>query len=154
MVENEFTKIQFRKRKVVCGDPQTCSGCRTCEVICSLRKEGAIDLSRSRIYVKSDPFTGSFFPIVCHQCADAPCYHACPANAIEIEPAHGTFFVNEENCTGCGACEEACPFQAIRLDREKQKALKCDLCQGDPQCFQWCPMNALGAITYGGEIPK
>lgn len=73
----EFTEVHFRKRRAVSSDGKTCSGCRTCEVICSLSHEGEIDLERSRLYIRSNPFKGSFFPVVCHQCSDAPCYYAC-----------------------------------------------------------------------------
>ncbi|MGE5254497.1 MAG: hypothetical protein ACM3N7_11075 [Planctomycetaceae bacterium] len=43
---------------------------------------------------------------------------------------------------------------ATGLDAEGKKAWKCDFCGGDPQCFAWCPANALGVVEFGGEIPK
>jgi carbon-monoxide dehydrogenase iron sulfur subunit len=150
----EFSKILFRKRKTLSADPKVCAGCRTCEVICSLSHEESVDLERSRIYLRSDPFKGSFIPMICHQCADAPCYDACPESAIEIEPLSGMVFIREEKCTGCRCCEKACPFKVIRFDPEKNKVFKCDLCHGDPQCVHWCPMNALGITEFGGTIPK
>jgi len=150
----EFTKIRFRKRKTLSADPKICAGCRTCEVICSLTHEGAVDLERSRIYIRSDPFKGSFIPAICHQCSDVPCAEACPESAIEIEPHSGTVLIREEICTGCRSCEKACPFKAIRFDPEKEKAFKCDLCKGEPQCVHWCPVNALGITVYGGSIPQ
>lgn len=150
----EFTEVHFRKRRTVSADSKVCAGCRTCEVICALTHEGLIDLERSRIFIKSNPFKGSFIPVVCHQCSDAPCYYACPDSAIEIERTFGTALIAEEKCTGCRACEEACPFGVIRFDQEKNKAFKCDFCQGDPECVKWCPVNALGITEFGGEIPK
>jgi len=149
-----FLEIHSRKRKTVSGDPKTCAGCRTCEIICSLSHEGCINPERSRIFVKSNPFNGSFIPMVCHQCSDAPCFYACPESAIEIEVNYGTVLINEQRCTGCRACEEACPFKVIRLDPETNKTLKCDFCYGAPECVKWCPMNALGITEFGGEIPK
>lgn len=62
--------------------------------------------------------------------------------------------IREERCTGCRACEEACPFKVIRFDGEKGKALKSDFCQGEPECVKWCPMNALGVTQYGGEVGR
>jgi carbon-monoxide dehydrogenase iron sulfur subunit len=150
----EFIDVHFRKRKALSANPKTCSGCRTCETICSLSHEGMVDLERSRIYIKANPFKGSFVPMVCHQCSDAPCYYACPESAIEIEGYNGTVVIHQEKCTGCHACEKACPFKVIRFDEERKKAFKCDFCHGDPECVKWCPVNALGTTQYGGEIPK
>lgn len=150
----QFSEINFRKRKTVSANHKVCAGCRTCEVICSLSHEGYVALERSRIYIKSNPFKGSFIPMVCCQCSNAPCYYNCPKSAIEIEGQYGTVMINEEKCVGCRTCEEVCPFKVIRFDQEKKKAFKCDFCNGDPECVKWCPMNALGIIEFGGEIAK
>lgn len=154
MMKHEYTKVHFRRRRALVGEGKACSGCQTCAVVCSLVHEGEVDLMRARLTIKSNSFAGSFNPQVCHQCADAPCYYACPEGAMEIEAVNGTVLILEEKCTGCGACAQACPFRAIRLDEEKKKAWKCDFCGGNPQCFQWCPANALGVVEFGGEIPK
>ncbi len=150
----EFIEVHFRKRKALSANPKICSGCRTCETICSLAHEGMVDLERSRIYIKANPFKGSFVPVICHQCSDAPCYYACPESAIEIEADHGTVEIHQEKCTGCRSCEKACPFKVIRFDEEKEKVFKCDFCHGDPECVKWCPVNALGITQFGGEVPK
>jgi anaerobic carbon-monoxide dehydrogenase iron sulfur subunit len=123
-------------------------------VICSLSHEGSVDLERSRIRIKSNSFKGSFIPIICHQCADAPCHGACPESAIEIEAVSGLVSIREERCTGCRACEKACSFHAIRFDPDKKRVFKCDLCRGEPACVNWCPVNALGITEFGGTIPK
>lgn len=151
---SEFRDIHFRKRKSVVGDSKICSGCRICEMICSLRHESLIAPERSCIQIKSNSFKGSYIPIICHQCSDAPCLYACPESAIAIEKNYGTVIINEEKCSGCRSCEKACPFRAIRFPQGGNIPLKCDLCHGDPQCVQWCPMNALGVVEFGGKIPK
>jgi carbon-monoxide dehydrogenase iron sulfur subunit len=152
-MERPFVEIHFRKRKALAVDATVCSGCRICEVICSVIHEGTVDLERSRIYVKSNPFEGSFNPIVCRQCPDAPCLKACPESAIVINEKDGTVMIVDEECSGCRLCEEACPFAAIRFDQERHKAFKCDFCQGNPECVKWCPTSALGIIEFGGEYP-
>jgi anaerobic carbon-monoxide dehydrogenase iron sulfur subunit len=152
-MDQRFTDIHFRKRRTVTANPKVCAGCRTCEVICSLTHEGAIDPERSRIRVRSNAFAGSFHPQICHQCSDVPCYYACPETAIKIGSL-GEAVIEEEKCTGCRACEKACPFKVIRFDAEKRKALKCDLCKGTPECVRWCPVSALGVTDFGGEIPR
>ena len=150
----DFSSLHFRARNAVTADPKVCSGCKTCEIICSLTHEGAVDPGRARIYVKSNAFKGSFIPMVCRQCADAPCYQACPESAITIHAETGIVLIDEHLCTGCRLCEKACPFNAIRFDPLKEKAFKCDLCGGAPQCVDWCPMNALGTTRFGGTVPK
>jgi carbon-monoxide dehydrogenase iron sulfur subunit len=98
-----FVRVHFRKRRTVSADSKTCAGCRTCEVVCSLIHEGRIDLIRSRIFIKSNPFKGAFVPLICHQCSDAPCFYACTESAIEIEETYGTVLINKGKCTGCRA---------------------------------------------------
>ena len=154
MVEANYSKIRFRKRKTLVVESKVCSGCRTCETICAITHEGCIDLEKSRIDLKSNAFKGSFIPRICRQCADAPCYYACPESAIQIADGDGTVRIIEEKCTGCRSCESACPYQMIRFDGKKDVAFKCDFCNGTPQCVAWCPMNALGTATFGGPIPK
>ena len=154
MPDSNYAKIRFRARSTLVAESRVCSGCRTCETICSLVHEGRIDLAKSRIHLKSNAFKGSFIPLVCRQCADAPCYYACPEDAIRIDDKDGTVNILEDRCTGCRACESACPYQMIQFDEEKNSAYKCDFCKGDPQCVKWCPMNALGTSTFGGSIPK
>jgi Fe-S-cluster-containing hydrogenase component 2 len=149
-----FSKRHFRKRKAVSADAKVCAGCRTCEMICSLSHEGCIDMGKSRIMVTSNPFKGSFAPRVCHQCADFPCCYACPEDAIGVDRGSGIVLINAERCTGCRACEEACPYNVIGYDAENKKAFKCDFCNGDPECVKWCPVNALGITEFGGEVFK
>lgn len=148
----EQSKIFFRKRETVIANPDSCSGCRICQMICSLTHEGAIDIERSRIRVTSDPFKGTSTIVVCRQCHDAPCYYACPESAIGFDRTNGAVVIDGERCNGCRRCEEACPFDAILFSEGDRKAYKCDLCGGDPECVKWCPMNSLGTSVFGGEL--
>jgi Fe-S-cluster-containing hydrogenase component 2 len=56
-------------------------------------------------------------------------------------------FIDAEKCNGCGLCAEHCYLGMIRMDRESGKALKCDLCGGDPACVRYCPVGALEKIA-------
>ena len=153
-MSQEYTRIHFRGRKALSVESKVCAGCRTCEVICSLSHEGQVDLERARLYVKANPFSGSFIPQVCRQCSDAPCFYACPESAIEIEKVNGTVIIDSEKCSGCGTCVAACPFKVIRFDKERNRAFKCDFCKGSPECVKWCPVNALGVVEFRGEVPR
>jgi Fe-S-cluster-containing hydrogenase component 2 len=36
-----------------------------------------------------------------------------------------------------------CPFGVISINPDKKEMIKCDLCEGNPQCVKWCPTGAL-----------
>lgn len=127
-----------------------CSGCHSCELICSVYKNNKISPRRSRIrIVTHEPGIYSFAE-VCIQCEDSPCAKICSRNAI-FRDASGIIHVNEENCIGCGLCSKVCPVNAIKLDPGTRKAIICDLCGGQPKCVEWCPTGALEhAYVKGG----
>jgi Fe-S-cluster-containing hydrogenase component 2 len=43
-------------------------------------------------------------------------------------------------------CVSACPFGAMGFDQERQKVFKCNLCDGDPQCVQFCYPGSLNFV--------
>jgi Fe-S-cluster-containing hydrogenase component 2 len=96
------------------------------------------------IQVKELDEPGNFKLTVCQQCFDMPCAEACSIGCITRNVYSGAVEIGEE-CIGCEACIEACPYDAIvmtDLDGEL-KAFKCDLCGGLPECVPACPRNAL-----------
>ena len=133
--------------------PARCTGCRVCELVCSDAHEGRFQPSKARIHLVSFDETVQDVPIVCQQCADAPCMEACPQDAISRHPETTAVVVDHELCIQCGACVRACVIGgeainpedklAIRLDDEAEIPLKCDLCDGEPQCIRYCPTEAL-----------
>lgn len=53
--------------------------------------------------------------------------------------------IDEEKCTGCGACAKACHEGAIAMVNGKAKLLRDDYCDGLGDCLPTCPA---GAITF------
>jgi len=51
--------------------------------------------------------------------------------------------IDEQRCIGCKKCMEACPFGMITIHPEGNRMLKCDLCDGQPQCVRFCETRAL-----------
>lgn len=151
-------------------DAKKCTGCCSCMLACSLVHEGKSALSLSRIQILDDAF-GSFPTdvkmAVCQQCDNAECYLACPLRdeALCIDKKTAVRYIDEDQCTGCGLCIEACPFSPSRVSlvTDRNIAIKCDLCrstsywdsQGKQACVEVCPVNAIMFTTakpvgYGG----
>jgi Fe-S-cluster-containing dehydrogenase component len=70
---------------------------------------------------------------------------ACPTGALYRDEAVGSVLFYADECIGCAACVDACPFGMAALHPETGLALICDLCGGDPACVKRC---ATGAIVY------
>jgi Fe-S-cluster-containing hydrogenase component 2 len=90
----------------------------------------------------------------------------CSVNGIVRKP-DGEITIVTDNCIGCGACSERCPYGNIRMHDRKPKnawtsfitsiglykpehhtrdrvAVKCNLCEGhdDYACVRACPVGA------------
>jgi len=132
-------------RKVITIDTMKCSGCRMCELSCSLKHTGECNPERSRIrslMVEENGYL-EFFPSTCMQCDTAMCELACPTRAIKRNKETGARMINENLCIGCSACGFACPFGACFLDPRTGISVVCDQCDGDPICVNLCPTDAL-----------
>ena len=55
--------------------------------------------------------------------------------------------INEEACTGCGLCVQACHEGAIVLENGKARLLRDDYCDGLGNCLPVCPAGALSFET-------
>lgn len=130
-------------------DISKCTGCGTCELMCSFRHHGEFNPRKARIRKTVFLLDEIAVPVVCSQCEDAWCERICPAGAIErsVEPNSGAAVVavDEQRCVGCKMCMLACPFGNIVVG-ENGCAEKCDLCDGDPQCVKFCARGALRFI--------
>lgn len=51
--------------------------------------------------------------------------------------------IDEEKCTGCGLCADACHEGAIGIVDGKAKLLRDDYCDGLGDCLPACPVNAI-----------
>ena len=132
--------------KVLMIDYQKCTGCRQCELICSVVHEGVSNPSRSRIKVVKWEAEGLYIPMSCQQCEDAPCMNVCPVKAISRDEEFNFVTVDYDVCIGCRTCVTVCPFGAMSFDVISQKVIKCDLCGGDPQCVRFCLEKAVDYI--------
>lgn len=135
---------------VVLWDRDLCSGCRTCEAVCTnYNSEGRSSSAQARIILEKDYLEGKYEANTCYQCVKPLCLHICPEEAIKIDKNSGTNarIIDTVACIGCGQCIEACGSVFTpprpRFDPEIEQAVKCHLCSGDPQCVKYCPYGAL-----------
>jgi Fe-S-cluster-containing hydrogenase component 2 len=122
-----------------------CTGCRICEMICSLRHTGTCNPARSRIRITNQKKEGTQALMRCRQCGKPPCIEACPVGALSRDSATGVVSVDFDTCIGCNECIQACPFGGITLDPVEQQIAICDLCGGEPACALFC---STGATQY------
>jgi len=134
-------------------DVEKCTGCRCCELACSLKNYQECNPSRARIYVVRSQVDGviTSIPVTCQQCEDALCVAMCPAAALSRNVETHAVVVDPDKCLGCRTCVEVCPFGAPSVDPRTGQAEKCDLCDGDPTCVKVCAEQAISYVSAEEE---
>lgn len=140
-------------------NPTVCVSCRRCEIACGWNHEGDSSPTLARVKVEKNMNYGphgvqfdyeiqrgecgdkTVVPSTCRHCE--VCTEVCPQQAISTNAQTGAKVIDEARCVGCGYCADKCPQQVIKVDRSKMKAVKCDLCNGNPACAQVCPTGAI-----------
>lgn len=153
----------MKGRKNMFIDVDECTGCNLCIIACKDEHVG----NRHEPWTGPQPDSGHFWmdvkaiergsvpkvkvtylPVLCQHCENAPCMKVCPEDAIARRD-DGLIWINEERCTGCGLCQEACPYDVIYMNEESNVAQKCTGCahlvdRGEtPRCAEVCPRDAI-----------
>jgi len=133
-------------------DQNRCIGCHACTVAC--KEEHNIPLGVNRTWVKyiekgRYPDTRRHFAVLrCNHCDDAPCIEICPTVAL-FRRADGIVDFDHERCIGCKSCMQACPYDALYIDPERNTAAKCNFDASriemgyKPACEAVCPTQAI-----------
>lgn len=133
-------------------DQNRCIGCHACTVAC--KEEHNIPVGVNRTWVKyiekgNYPDTRRHFAVLrCNHCDDAPCIEICPTVAL-FRRRDGIVDFDHERCIGCKSCMQACPYDALYIDPERNTAAKCnfDASRVDmgykPACEVVCPTQAI-----------
>jgi MauM/NapG family ferredoxin protein len=128
-----------------------CIRCRACANVCEAGCIEFFSLTDS-IEIAGTPYVNSRLR-ACNLCMN--CTQICPTGALEpierelddikSEVRMGTAYVVEEHCFSfngkiCGVCKDACPVNAITLDRAKPTVIP-SICIGCGRCEERCPQT-------------
>jgi len=155
-MQNKLTNLKedLKKNQIeIMLYPSKCDGCesegfaaciKACEV--HMSKKFGSKYAGARINIKKK--AGRFFPIICHNCEEAPCVDACMPGARYKDTESGWTVTNYKKCVGCWMCVMTCPFGAIERIGAGHFASKCDGCidESMPKCVEACKKGALKRI--------
>ena len=161
--------------KAMLHDASMCTGCRACQTACKQWNSlPAESIGYGGIYDNPRGLSSQTWTLIkarelstngekdlllckyqCMHCTEAACVKVCPTNALTYHPL-GFVAYDEDKCSGCGYCADACPFQVPHLAGNTltgiQKMRKCTFCQDrvpegrQTACAEACPADA---ILYG-----
>jgi len=150
--------------KVFTVDVAKCNGCYNCQLACKDEHSGNDWMP----YAKPQPEIGQFWlklqenvcgtipkvkihyiPLLCNHCERPACKAACSYGAFSRRD-DGFLILDPDKCVGCGACMDACPYDAIFKNNELNICQKCTGCAhlldngfSTPRCVEACPTDAL-----------
>jgi len=133
-------------------DIRRCIGCHACTVACKTENQVPLGVNRTWVkYVEKGryPNVRRVFQVMrCNHCDNPPCVEICPVSAM-YQRRDGIVDFQSERCMGCKACMQACPYDAIYIDPDRNTAAKCHLCGHrtelglEPACAAVCPERAI-----------
>lgn len=137
-------------------DTLKCVGCSDCVVACQTENDVPIGYCRDWI---TETVNGAYPNLElelkserCNHCDTAPCVRCCPTGASYVGVG-GIVLVTANECIGCGACIESCPYDA-RYQHPDGYVDKCTFChhrleKGQlPACVSVCPTKCM----YFGDL--
>ena len=109
-----------RVHQFIIVDPELCTGCETCESVCSFVHDGEFNPINTRIHrVRIEPIFN--IALACQKCEDAPCIRSCPEKALDKDE-DGSIIVDSDKCNGCGFCID---LENLSLIAEKSLRFWC-----------------------------
>ncbi len=164
-------------------DLNACNGCQKCTEGCQTEMQcpptwgGEVGYAGRQSWIQVfDLGNGSFLPVPCQNCQDAPCAKVCPVGAT-FYSADSINMIDQDRCIGCRYCIVACPYErrffnwedppvyaddanavyspTTNIPHRKGVAEKCIWCahrvgKGDvPACVESCTEAGMSALWFG-----
>lgn len=132
-------------------DTLKCVGCADCVVACQTENNVPLGFARDWIAEKVNGTYPELHLEIrserCNHCENTPCVRTCPTGASHVIEG-GIVKVTHDECIGCGACIESCPYDArfFHPDGYVDKCTFCDhrVANGqDPACVSVCPTSCM-----------
>ena len=130
-----------RKRtiKYIRIDPDKCTGCLACEMICSAYhaepKYSISNPKRSRIRVHFDEGNDVYVPVLAGKYSDVECIGRMSTT------------IKGKEYGECSFCRQSCPSRDLFREPDSGLPLECDMCgepmPEEPMCVKWCYADAL-----------
>jgi Fe-S-cluster-containing dehydrogenase component/formate-dependent nitrite reductase membrane component NrfD len=142
-------------------DSDSCIGCHACTIACKSEHDVPLGVNRTWVkYIETGNFPNvsrHFSVMRCNQCDDAPCMTICPTSAL-FRADNGVVDFQDDNCIGCKACMNACPYDALFINPETNTANKCNFCNHriemnlEPSCVVVCPTQAIKVVDLDDPL--
>ena len=123
-------------RKLI-ANAAKCTGCGTCEDICSQTYFKVKDKAKSAIRVTKGDAGNAYRIEVCDQCGD--CVKMCSPVAL-ARGGNGVVRLTKNKCVGCLICVGECLRGFMRYHDDEPVPFKCVACG---LCVKKCPSGAL-----------
>lgn len=130
-----------KKIKEIRFNMDKCTGCRSCEVVCSQvhsnPKYASVNPSRARIRVIIDEFMDTYLAVRAGQHTESECN------------ARNSFTIRGREFGTCDFCPASCPSREAFFDPDSGLPIKCDGCEGEDVDVPYCVRECYpGALTY------
>jgi tetrathionate reductase subunit B len=138
-------------------DLRKCIGCQACTAACKFENNIPVGVFRTwvpDVELGTFPDTKrAFLPRLCNHCERPSCIEVCPTGAT-WQRKDGIVEIDYDLCWGCGACVNACPYDARFINPITKTADKCTFCSQrvDQGLLPACVETCVGSARQFGDL--
>jgi len=122
-----------KKIRVIKINADMCTGCRSCEVMCSAFHAtppySSNNPARSRIRIITNRLEDIWLPVFAGEYTESECM------------GRNKYVIDGKEYDECDSCRASCPARDLFKEPDSGLPLKCDMCEheDEPICVKWCP---------------